>query len=263
MRAVEIDDVSVRFATGEKDSDGVLALDRVTVDIEEGEFVSLIGPSGCGKTTLLRSIAGLVEPTGGAIRIKGGTVDEARRGRQIGFVFQQASLLEWRSAVDNVRLPLEISGLGKREGRERALAALETVGLADAAKRLPRELSGGMQQRVAIARALVTEPAVMLMDEPFGALDAITRDKLNLELLRVVEGTGVTVVFVTHSISEAALLSDRVLFFSPRPGRLIEDKLVDIARPRSLAIRERAEFHALVAEGHTLLESGFAQEVGA
>lgn len=263
MSTIEINDVSVLFPTGGGAGEGVLALESVNITIGEGEFVSLIGPSGCGKTTLLRGIAGLVRPTSGTIGINGGSVDDARRKRQIGFVFQQASLLEWRSAVDNVRLPLELAGIGRREGRARAEAALETVGLADAAGRLPRELSGGMQQRVAIARALVTEPTVLLMDEPFGALDAITRDRLNLELLRIVEGTGITVAFVTHSISEAVLLSDRVLFFSPRPGRIIEDRSVQIARPRTLAARGEELFHQLVGDGHRLLESGFEAEVQA
>lgn len=224
------------------------ALANITLDIAEGEFVSLIGPSGCGKSTLLRVIADLLQPSTGRVEVHGKSADVARRERNYGMVFQSPVLYDWRTVERNVQLPLEIMKVPKRERAERCAELLELVGLQDFAKRYPWQLSGGMQQRVAIARALSFRPSILLMDEPFGALDEMTRERLNLELLSIWSRTGTTVVFVTHSIPEAVFLSDRIVVMTPRPGRIEHIVEVDLPRPRGAEIREDERFFRLIAE---------------
>ena len=218
-----------------------VAVSDATFDVFEGELVSLVGPSGCGKTTLLKILAGLYQPDGGSVRIggNGGDFDPAR---DIGMVFQQALLLKWRSIVDNVLLPAEILGLSMRESRERALDLLDMVGLAEFAQSYPHELSGGMQQRAAIARSLVHDPKLILMDEPFGALDAMTRERMNLELLRIWERAGKTIVFVTHGISEAVFLGTRVVVLTAGPARMADMIEIELPYPRTLDLRTHETF---------------------
>jgi NitT/TauT family transport system ATP-binding protein len=220
--AVSLSGVDKRFGD-------VHALDQVDLQVGEGEFVSLIGPSGCGKSTLLRVVADLEQPTSGGVLVGGKAPRQARLDQDYGIAFQQAGLLEWRTVTENVELPLQVHGLGRAERRVRATELLELVGLAEFAGSRPGELSGGMQQRVAIARALAPSPRLLLMDEPFGALDEMTRERMQAELLRIVGETGAAVLFVTHSIPEAVVLSDRVVVMSPRPGRITE--IVDGRRP--------------------------------
>jgi NitT/TauT family transport system ATP-binding protein len=218
MTAVAIESVTKVFNSGRTDE--VTALSDVDLAVADGEFVSLIGPSGCGKSTLLRLIADLIQPTAGSVTVTGMPAAEARRKLQYGIAFQQAGLFEWRTAQRNVELPLELRGLGRAERRARAAEMLDLVGLSDFAGHYPGQLSGGMQQRVAIARALAVSPPLLLMDEPFGALDEMTRERLQSELLGICAKTSTSTVFVTHSISEAVFLSDRVVVLSPRPGRI-------------------------------------------
>jgi NitT/TauT family transport system ATP-binding protein len=242
VAAVEIAcrDVSMVFSSAGRT---VHALAGVDLEIQRGELVALIGPSGCGKSTLLRLIADVLQPTGGAIEVRGGPPGRARLAREFGFVFQHPGLLLWRSALANVSLPLEVGGWGRRHAPpHRPEALLELVGLKGFEEAFPRQLSGGMQQRVSIARALVTGPPVLLMDEPFGALDEITRDHLNQELLRIWAATGTTIIFVTHSIPEAVYLSSRVFVFSPRPGRVMEEVTIDLPSPREPALKDTPEF---------------------
>ncbi|MEZ5925290.1 MAG: ABC transporter ATP-binding protein [Hyphomicrobiaceae bacterium] len=248
--------VSVVFQ-GEGDHPPIKALDAVALDVDAQEFVSLIGPSGCGKSTLLRVVADIIKPSSGTVEVGGRAPSAARLARDIGFVFQDAALLEWRRILNNVALPLELAGVGKAEREERCRALLDLVGLKGFEQAWPRQLSGGMRQRAAIARALATSPKVLLMDEPFGALDQITRDRLNMELVRISEATRATVLFVTHSIREAILLSDRVVVMSPRPGRIISTLAVDLPRPRSLETRELTRFQDLVRQGALALEEGY------
>ena len=210
----------------------VTALTQVDLTIPQNEFVTLVGPSGCGKSTLLKLIAGLIRPSRGLLLHDG--VALARPPRDVGIVFQEPVLLEWRSVFDNVLLPAEILGLDKTKARARAMYLLDLVGLAGFERRFPRELSGGMQQRVSICRALIHNPSVLLMDEPFSALDAMTREELGFELMRIWDTDKKTVVFVTHNITEAILLADRVVAMSRRPGRIA--KIVDIALPRPRTI---------------------------
>ena len=251
--AVECAGATVRFASARR---AVTALEDVSLEVEQGGFLTILGPSGCGKSTLLRLIADLVAPAAGRVRVLGDEPAVARKKRSIGFVFQDATLLPWRSALDNVSLPLEI---GLREGappRARdPKELLKLVGLAGWEHALPHELSGGMRQRVSIARALVAGPKVLLMDEPFGALDEITRDRLNEELLRIWHETGVTILFVTHSIYEAAFLGQRVLVMSAHPGRVREIVPIDVPEPRRLAVRESPRFVAIAAHLRALLET--------
>jgi NitT/TauT family transport system ATP-binding protein len=217
------------------------ALEGVSLAVGPGEFVSLRGPSGCGKSTLLRLVSDILAPTDGTISVAGEAPATARRRRAFGFVFQDATLLAWRDAEQNVLLPLEIAADG-RNARERAKNLLELVGLARFGGSYPWQLSGGMRQRVAIARALITEPKILLMDEPFGALDEITREYMNLELLRIWEATGTTILFVTHSSPEAVFLSDRVIVMGTSPGRVKLDLRVELPRPRDPAMKETVEF---------------------
>ncbi|MBV8427892.1 MAG: ABC transporter ATP-binding protein [Hyphomicrobiales bacterium] len=238
-RVIDISRLSLTFET----SDGpVQALSEIDLAIERGEFVSLIGPSGCGKTTLLRVIADLEAPTSGAITVNGLSPSEARLERAYGYVFQAPALYPWRTIARNVALPLEIMGLSKEERRERVQHNLDLVNLTGFEKRFPWQLSGGMQQRASIARALAVDPELLLMDEPFGALDEIVRDKLNEQLLRLWNKTQKTVVFVTHSIPEAVFLSTKVVVMSPRPGRIHDIIECGFARDRTLEIRETPRF---------------------
>ena len=251
--AVVARDVAVRF---ESEAGSVTALHEVGFDVPAGGLVTMLGPSGCGKSTLLRAIADLVPVSEGEIRVFGRTPEEARLARDFAFVFQDATLLPWRSAIDNVRLPLEVGGGG--EGRVEQHAEpeelLALVGLAGREAALPHELSGGMRQRVSIARALVCRPRVLLMDEPFGALDEITRDKLNEELLRIWRETGTTIIFVTHSIPEATFLGQKCLVLSAHPGRVREYVDIGFGGARTLAIRDTLEFVEVTAHLRGLLE---------
>jgi len=239
VSAVLVDDVTMVFNEGTAAQ--VDALTNVSLAIEEGEFVSLIGPSGCGKSTLLRLIGDLLEPTGGQIDVFGKTAAQARLDRDYGMAFQQAGLFDWRKVAANIELPLELMGQSKGERAKRSAEMLELVKLGDFANHYPWQLSGGMQQRVAIARSLSFSPRLLLMDEPFGALDEMTREHMQAELLRIYHELGTTVVFVTHSISEAVYLSNRVVVLSPRPGRIHSIVDVDLGE-RSDATRESAEF---------------------
>lgn len=223
----------------------VTALDNIDLQVAPGEFLSLIGPSGCGKSTLLRIIAGLIPSTTGTVQVNGKSAEQARRDQEYGFAFQQAGLLEWRSVAANVELPLVVHGVARNKRHARARELLDLVGLADFAEHRPQELSGGMQQRVAIARALAESPSLLLMDEPFGALDEMTRERMQNELVRIAGETGAAVIFVTHSISEAVFLSHRVVVMSPRPGRIAEVVPIDLGR-RTLQTREAPDFFAAV-----------------
>ena len=251
--AVDCREVTVRFSS---DRGSVTALENVSLTLARGGFLTLLGPSGCGKSTLLRVIADIVQPVAGTVSVFGQAPASARRDRQIGFVFQDSALLPWRNTIDNVRLPLEVGGRRSlpagSPGPEELLAL---VGLSGWEKALPHELSGGMRQRVAIARALLGGPRILLMDEPFGALDEITRDRLNEELLRIWRDTGTTIVFVTHSIYEAAFLGQHVLMLAARPGRVRELVPVDLPEPRHLSVRESPQFVALAAHLRAVLET--------
>jgi NitT/TauT family transport system ATP-binding protein len=221
------------------------ALAAVDLELREGEFKAVVGPSGCGKSTLLRVIAGLLPATSGAVRVNGAAVSGPQT--DLGVVFQSPVLLEWRTVLENVLVQLELRGLQKENFRERAMALLKRVGLAEFADRYPRELSGGMRQRTAIVRALIHDPPFLLMDEPFGALDALTREQMRLDLEALWMETGKTVLFITHSIDEAVLLADRVIVMSERPGRVEREIAISLPRPRGLAARQAAEFMAATA----------------
>ncbi len=238
-KVIDIEQMSLTFQT----ADGpVYALDKVDLTVRHGDFVSFIGPSGCGKTTLMRVIADLEKPTGGTISVNGTSPEEARLSRAYGYVFQAPALYPWRTVERNVTLPLEIMNLSAAERKDRAARYLELVNLSGFEKKFPWQLSGGMQQRVSIARALSFEPELLLMDEPFGALDEITRDHLNEQLLRLWEKTDKTVIFVTHSIPEAVFLSSRIVVMSPRPGRIIDVIDCNLPPDRTLDVRESPEF---------------------
>ncbi|WP_142850365.1 ABC transporter ATP-binding protein [Telmatospirillum sp. J64-1] len=240
---VDIRHLTLTYQTADKP---VYALSDINLTIHKGDFISLIGPSGCGKTTLMRVIADLEQPTSGDVTVNGMTPEAARLQRAYGYVFQAPALYPWRSVERNVTLPLEIMGLPKEERLARARRQLELVGLAGFEKKFPWQLSGGMQQRVSIARALGFEPQLLLMDEPFGALDEITRDHLNLQLTRLWLQTRKTCIFVTHSIAEAVFLSTRIIVMSPRPGRILDIiDCSDLPRERSIDIRESPEFQRI------------------
>ncbi len=239
--------------------DGVVvttALSDIDLEIRRGEFVSLIGPSGCGKSTLLRVIGDLVAPSEGTVEVNGKPAERARRDRDYGIVFQAPVLFDWRTVEENVQLPLEMLGFDGARRKARAREMLELVELGDFLRHHPYQLSGGMQQRVAIARALAIEPAILLMDEPFGALDEMTRERMNQEVLRIWEATGTTVVFVTHSIPEAVFLSSRVVVMSARPGRITDVIDVDLSRPRAIATREEPRYFELVTAVREALRRG-------
>ena len=222
----------------------ITALSDVSIAVERGEFVSILGPSGCGKSTLLMIAAGLTSKSSGSVQM-GGT-EVIGPYTNCGIVFQDSLLLEWRTALDNVLLQAEARKMDKAKAREHAMELLESVGLKGFENRLPHELSGGMRQRVAICRALLHEPEILLMDEPFGALDALTRDQMSLDLMKICARRQISVLFVTHSIPESVFLSDRVVVMSPRPGTVSRDIPIDLPRPRTLALRETAEFGSYV-----------------
>lgn len=259
---IEVHDVCKTFKTGKVEA---TALQDANLSVHEGEFVSLIGPSGCGKTTLMRLVADLIEPTSGTIRVAGKSPAEARAAREYGYVFQAPVLYDWRNVLANVMLPLEIMGYQKSERKARATELLAMVGLESFHRQYPWQLSGGMQQRVSIARALAFDPKLLLMDEPFGALDEITREAMNLELLRIWRETRKTVVFVTHSIAEAVFLSSRIVVMTARPGRIREVIEVDLPHPRDTATRESARFFeltTLVREALRVGQDGAAEQSG-
>ncbi len=218
----------------------------IDLHIREGEFVSLLGPSGCGKSTLLRMMAGLLKPTRGQVRVQGQAPDSAAARRELSFVFQEPTLMPWASVAANVRLPLDLAGVPRPQADARVAEALAQVGLQGFGAQLPRQLSGGMQMRVSIARGLVTRPHLLLMDEPFGALDEITRHRLDADLLALWRAQGLTVVFVTHSLSEAAFLSSRIVVMAPRPGRIVQDISLDTPWPRAPHHRTSPAFNAIV-----------------
>lgn len=253
--------VAERLGVTFQTSDGsVTALTDITLQIAQGDFISLIGPSGCGKTTLLRVIADLVQPTSGKMLVNGVTPAEARRQRLYGYVFQAPALYPWRTVRRNVMLPLEVMGLPREERLRRSQQALDTVSLGEFAKKFPWQLSGGMQQRVSIARALSFSPQLLLMDEPFGALDEITRDNLNLHLSRLWDTNNLTVIFVTHSIPEAVFLSSRIVVMSPHPGRIAEIIDCHLPRKRELDLRDTSQFHAITARVREALRRGRSYE---
>ncbi len=254
---IDIQNLTLTFQT----SDGpVFALDDINLSVSRGDFVSFIGPSGCGKTTLLRVIADLETATTGSITVNGMTPEQARMQRAYGYVFQAASLYPWRTIAKNVALPLEIMGLGRAERRRRIEKNLALVNLAGFEKKYPWQLSGGMQQRASIARALAVEPDLLLMDEPFGALDEIVRDHLNEQLLSLWAKTNKTVVFVTHSIPEAVYLSTHIVVMSPRPGRIHDVIECNLPRERTLDIRETPEFLALANRVRDGLRAGHSYD---
>jgi NitT/TauT family transport system ATP-binding protein len=254
VSAVSLAGVSKVFNSGRPDE--VTALSDIDLVIDNGEFVSLIGPSGCGKSTLLRLIADLIPVTAGTVEVAGKPAERARLDQEYGIAFQQAGLFEWRTVQRNVELPLELRGVSRAERRARAAEMLALVGLADFARHYPAQLSGGMQQRVAIARALAVHPPLLLMDEPFGALDEMTRERLQSELLAICAKTGTSTVFVTHSISEAVFLSQRVVVMSPRPGRITDVIPVDLPTRDDAARQSPAYFEAITRVRRALRESG-------
>ncbi len=242
--AVAMSGVGVTFGAGRPNA--VTALEGIDLTIQPGEFVSLIGPSGCGKSTLLRVVADLLSPSSGEVRLGDRSASEARANRDYGMVFQSATLLDWRKILANVELPLEIMGFDPDERRARAREMLELVRLSEFEDHYPWQLSGGMQQRVAIARALSFKPSILLMDEPFGALDEMTREHMQMELLNIWQTTGTTVIFVTHSIPEAVFLSTRVVVMSPRPGRITDLIDIGLGLPRRFETRENQQFFELI-----------------
>ena len=255
--AVDIRNVSLTFET----SDGkVDALSNVSLQIADGEFVSFIGPSGCGKTTMLRLIADLQQPTSGSLLVNGVSAEQARLERRYGYVFQAPALFPWRTIEKNLKLPLEIMGFSDSEQRQRAARYLALVNLTGFERKFPWQLSGGMQQRVSIARALSFDPVLLLMDEPFGALDEIVRDHLNEQLLQLWDKTGKTVLFVTHSIPEAVYLSTKIVVMSPRPGRIIDVIDGNFPRDRTLEIRETPEFLKIAQRVRVGLRAGHSYD---
>ncbi|MEJ8475903.1 ABC transporter ATP-binding protein [Roseibium algae] len=254
---IDIDKLSLTFET----NDGpVHALSDIDLKVDEGDFVSFIGPSGCGKTTLLRVIADLEQPTGGSISVNGLTPHEARLKRAYGYVFQAAALYPWRTIENNIALPLEIMGLSKVEQQQRIAKNMELVNLAGFEKKFPWQLSGGMQQRASIARALSVEPDLLLMDEPFGALDEIVRDHLNDQLHQLWAKTNKTVVFVTHSIPEAVYLSTKIVVLCPRPGRIYDVIESNLPRERTLDLRESPEFLKIAQRVREGLKAGHSYD---
>jgi NitT/TauT family transport system ATP-binding protein len=250
---VSLQTVSKEFGKGR-----VRALTGIDLEVGEQEFVSLIGPSGCGKSTLLRIVGDLIQPSCGEVVVNGKTAHQARVDRDYGIVFQDSVLFDWRTVAKNIALPLEMLDWDRRRRADRVKEMIELVELTGFESNHPWQLSGGMQQRVSIARALSFDPPLLLMDEPFGALDEMTRERLNLELLRIWERSGSTVVFVTHSISEAVFLSTRVVVMSARPGRIVGIVEIDLPQPRNVDTREQPRFFELVTEVRELLRKGGA-----
>jgi NitT/TauT family transport system ATP-binding protein len=248
---IEFANVSKRYGSAST------ILERIDLQIRKGEFVTLIGPSGCGKSTVLKLIAGLIPPTQGEIKVDGMTPTNARE--TLSYIFQDPTLMPWRPVEQNVGLGLELEGVSKLRRQEKTAALLKLVGLEHVAKFYPRELSGGMKMRVSIARALVTSPKLLLMDEPFAALDEMSRNRLNEELLRLKAEQGWTGVFVTHSVEESVFLSSKVIVLAPHPGRILEVFSIDLPFPRTAALRETPEFGALVAKVSHVLRSTIPQ----
>jgi NitT/TauT family transport system ATP-binding protein len=259
---VELRGVSKTFAGRGQGAAHVVALSGIDLSVSRGEFISLIGPSGCGKSTLLRIVGDLIGASEGTVMVNGKSASAARLGREYGMVFQAPVLFDWRTVQGNVELPLEIGGLPRAAREAKAREMLELVELSDFAAHHPWQLSGGMQQRAAIARALALDPGILLMDEPFGALDEMTRERMNLELLRIWERTATTVVFVTHSIPEAVFLSTRVVVMSARPGRITKIVPIDLPRHREMETREMERYFELVTEVREALR-GSEGETGA
>ena len=255
--AVDVRNVSLTFETADGKVD---ALSNVSLQIADGEFVSFIGPSGCGKTTMLRVIADLQQPTSGTLLVNGMSAEQARLERRYGYVFQAPALFPWRTIEKNLKLPLEIMGFSDSEQRQRAARYLALVNLTGFERKFPWQLSGGMQQRVSIARALSFDPELLLMDEPFGALDEIVRDHLNEQLLQLWDKTGKTVLFVTHSIPEAVFLSTKIVVMSPRPGRIIDIIDCKFPRARTLEIRETPEFLKIAQRVRVGLRAGHSYD---
>lgn len=255
MNAIEICGATKVFNRGR--SNEVNALAEINLTVEPGEFITLIGPSGCGKSTLLRLIGSLIAPSSGQVQVHGKAAEQARLDRDYGMAFQTAGLFDWRTVAKNIELPLELMGWSRTKRRARSTEMLELVKLAEFATHHPRELSGGMQQRVAIARALAFSPSLLLMDEPFGALDEMTREHMQVELLRIWEQTDTTVVFVTHSIPEAVFLSTRVVVMSARPGAIAANIAVDLD-DRGVALRDDPAFFKKVTEVRTALREAEA-----
>jgi len=255
--AVDVRNVSLTFETADGKID---ALSNVSLQVAEGEFVSFIGPSGCGKTTMLRVIADLQQPTSGTLFVNGMKAEQARLARRYGYVFQAPALFPWRTIEKNIKLPLEIMGFSESEERQRAARYLAMVNLTGFERKFPWQLSGGMQQRVSIARALSFDPELLLMDEPFGALDEIVRDHLNEQLLQLWDKTGKTVLFVTHSIPEAVFLSTRIVVMSPRPGRIIDVIDCNFPRNRTLEVRETPEFLKIAQRVRAGLRAGHSYD---
>lgn len=253
MTAVEINGVAKTFVAKTKRVDALAAVD---LTIEPGEFVSLIGPSGCGKSTLLRLIANLIEPSAGSVVVNGKSAHQARLDQDYGMAFQQSGLFDWRTVAKNIELPLELKGWDRSKRQARSAEMLELVKLGDYGGQMPWQLSGGQQQRVAIARALASHPPLLLMDEPFGALDEMTREHMQAELLRICAETGTTVVFVTHSIPEAVYLSSRVVVMASKPGRITSIVDVPLGRDRTDDTREASEFYAKITEVREGLRGG-------
>jgi NitT/TauT family transport system ATP-binding protein len=231
------------------------ALSDINLDIYQGEFVSIIGPSGCGKSTLIRIAADLLPPSNGEVMVNGKPPHQTRLNREYGMVFQAATLYDWRNVTKNIELPLEIMRWPAEKRERRAREMLELVELSEFASNYPWQLSGGMQQRVAIARALTFEPSLLFMDEPFGALDEITRERMNIELLNIWQKTKTTVIFITHSIQEAVYLSSRIIVMSPRPGKIIDDIAIDLPYPRAPEVRDSETFFHLVSKVRTELHA--------
>ena len=246
---LQVRHLSIIFPDG---NSGLQALDDISFSVNAEQFVCVLGPSGCGKTTLLRLLAGLLSPSYGEVIFADSSLTTPRHG--VGMVFQKANLMPWRTVLENILLPLEIQHVPRQEAMEKALALVELVGLTGFEDSLPRDLSGGMAQRVAIARALIHEPDLLLLDEPFGSLDALTRERMGSELTRIWQARRKTVIMVTHSISESLFLADRVLVLSPRPGRLFLDLTVDLPRPRVEDIRYTSGFSALARQVRLAIE---------
>lgn len=255
-REIEIKTRSLGVTFKDNKGNDVKALTGVNLEIYKGEFIALLGPSGCGKTTLLRCVADLQQPTEGDIHIQGMTPREVRLQKKFGFVFQQPVLFDWRTVKKNVELPMEIMGYKKGERSDRADEMLEMVGLKDFANHYPKQLSGGMQQRANIARAFGLDPDILLMDEPFSALDEFTKEKLHEDLLRIWRATNKTILFVTHNIQEGVFLSDRVCVLSPHPGRLSSIVDIDLERPRDIEVKDTPHFTELVAKVRGSFEGG-------
>jgi len=244
---IQIKDLCVSFPDKEGGAP-VVALQDINLEVKQGEFISLLGPSGCGKTTLLRAVADLQKPSGGSISVRGQSPREIRLQKKYGIVFQNPVLYDWRTVRRNVCMPMELMGIPKKDRTARVTKMLELVGLMEFGKKYPHQLSGGMQQRVGIARALAIDPEILLMDEPFSALDEFTKEKLHVDLLRIWKKTNKTILFVTHNISEAVFLSDRVVVLSPHPGRVTAVVDITLERPRSLDIKNTPEFNELVVK---------------